>query len=65
MLAEKQIIKDNLTIFEFPVQDEKGNWKIRVTRNGIVVKMTYALNEEQAKEIRGTWINVFWGNSLG
>lgn len=63
MLSEIQKVKQECK-FHFPEQDENGNWKVKMSKQGHCVKMTYALNSEQAEFIRGLWINMFWGFRL-
>lgn len=62
MLAEVQKI-GTLTLFPHPKKDNTG-WKVEVIRGGNVVKTSYALSEDEAKLIRGMWINQFWGNQI-
>ena len=58
MLSEVQKI-GTITLFPNPKRDNTG-WKVEVIRGGQVIKTSYALDEEQAKEIRGSYINRFW-----
>ncbi len=59
MLSEIQKVKQECR-FHFPEQ-ENGSWKVKMSVNGHCIKMTYALNKEQAEWIRGNWISMFWG----
>ncbi len=60
MLPEIQKVKQECK-FHLPEQNEKGDWKVKMTIKGHCIKMTYALNKDQAEIIRGLWINSFWG----
>ena len=63
MLSEIQKVKQECR-FHLPEQDAKGSWKVKMTRNNVCMKMTYAINREQAEVIRGSWIAAFWGFRL-
>ena len=63
-IINKRELRENTTCFLAPEQDGDGKWKVKATRNNVCIKMTYTLSEEDAKIIRGSWINRFHGYTL-
>lgn len=62
MLDTKQNIGTGTTLFT--VEKDETGWKAVVTRDGKILKQSYALDRAEADSVRTMYINQFWGNKL-